>query len=55
MVSALDELIGRLDTMPHEQRVVITENAIAVTSGMKWIPNAGPQTEAYFSKAEVLL
>ena len=55
MVSALDELIGRLDTMPHEQRVVITEDAIAATSGMKWIPNPGPQTEAYFCQADVLL
>ncbi len=36
MTSALDELLGRLDTMTHEQRAVITENAIAATSGMKW-------------------
>ena len=55
MESTLDELIGRLDTMPHEQHVVITEDAIAATSSMKWIPNPGPQTEAYFSRADVLL
>ena len=55
MPSALDELIGRLDAMPEKDRVVVTEGAIAVTSGMKWIPNPGPQTEAYFSKADVLL
>ncbi len=55
MTSALVGLIGHLETMPHEQRAVITENAIAATSDMKWIPNPGPQTEAYFSPADVLL
>ncbi len=55
MQSALDELIGRLDTMSKEQRVAVTGDALAVTSGMKWIPNPGPQTDAYFSAADVLL
>ncbi len=55
MESALDDLIARLDTMPEEQRVRTTEDAIAVTSDMPWIPNPGPQTEAYFSQADVLL
>ena len=55
MQSALDELIGRLDTMPEKERVAVTEDALAVTSGMKWIPNPGPQTDAYFSAADVLL
>ena len=55
MQSALDELIGRLDGMPEKERVAVTEEALAVTSGMKWIPNPGPQTDAYFSEADVLL
>ncbi len=55
MQSTLDELIGRLDTMPHEQRVAVTEDAIAATADMKWLPSPGPQTDAYFSQADVLL
>ncbi len=46
MVSMLDELIGRLDTMPEDQRLAVTEDALAATSGTKWIPNPGPQTDA---------
>ena len=55
MQSALDELIGRLDTMPEADRTRVVEEAIAFTSDMKWIPNSGPQTDAYFSLADVLL
>ena len=53
--NALDELIGRLDAMPDEVRSEIAETAIVATAGLRWIPNPGPQTEAYFSKADVLL
>ncbi|KKL09907.1 hypothetical protein LCGC14_2561160, partial [marine sediment metagenome] len=55
MQSALDELIGRLEGMPEEHRVAVTEEALTATSGMKWIGNFGPQTDAYFSEADVLL
>ncbi len=55
MQSALDELIGRLDVMPEEHRVAVTEEAIAATSGLKWIPNPGPQTDGYLSQVDVLL
>ena len=55
MASTLDELIGRLDTMPEDQRLAVTEDALAATSGTKWIPNPGPQTDAYFSQADVML
>lgn len=55
MQSALDELIGRLDKMPADQRAAVTEQAAAATAGLKWIPNPGPQTDAYFCKADVLL
>ncbi len=55
MHSTLDELAFRIDTMPEADRVAVIEDTIAATSGMKWIPNPGPQTEAYFSQADVLL
>ncbi|KKL85110.1 hypothetical protein LCGC14_1957980, partial [marine sediment metagenome] len=37
-VSALDELIGRIDTMPEKERVAVTEAAIAITGRPKWKP-----------------
>ncbi|MCH8156078.1 MAG: terminase, partial [Proteobacteria bacterium] len=55
MESTLDELVCRFDTMPEADRVAVIEDTIAATSGMKWIPNPGPQTEAYFCQADVLL
>ena len=55
MQSTLDELAFRIDTMPEADRVAVIEDTIAATSGMKWIPNPGPQTEADFCQADVLL
>ncbi len=55
MQSVLDELICRFDTMPEADRLAVIEDTITATSGMLWIPNPGPQTEAYFSQADVLL
>ncbi len=55
MASVLDELVCRIDTMPEADRLAVIEDTIAATSGMKWIPNSGPQTDAYFSQADVLL
>ena len=55
MQSALDDLIGRLGALPEEQRAAVAQDAVAATVNMKWIPNPGPQTDAYFSQADVLL
>lgn len=54
-LSTLDDLIGRLDRLPDEARKEVEDKASAATAGMKWIPNPGPQTDAYFCKADVLL
>jgi hypothetical protein len=51
----LDELIARLGALPDKQRREIEEAAAKATAGMKWLPNPGPQTEAYFHPADVLL
>ena len=55
MQSALDELIGRLDTLPESEREATTKAAIGVTGLPKWKPIPGPQTDAYFCAADVLL
>jgi hypothetical protein len=51
----LDEVLKRLTAMPEEERLRVIEEAHAASQGMRWIPSPGPQTEAYFSKADILL
>lgn len=53
--SLLDETIERLlQKSPEEQRRIVDE-ANRATEGMKWVPSPGPQTDAYLSKADILL
>jgi hypothetical protein len=53
-LSLLDEIIGRLDSLPVEERTEIVNAAMQSTSDMIWIPQPGPQTEAYFCEADEL-
>lgn len=55
MGELLDDLLGRFDELPEEEMAAVREDVISATSHMKWVPNPGPQTEAYFSEADVLL
>lgn len=52
---SLDDLALRLGQMPKEERDEIVGAATAFTQGMRWMPSMGPQLEAYFSKADLLL
>lgn len=54
-MGVLDEIQLILDGLPDEKRTELVKDAIAATKKMKWVPNPGPQTDAYFSKADVLL
>jgi hypothetical protein len=53
----LKEVLAALNQLPEASRVQLAQkvNAARALSGRKWTPNPGPQTEAYFSKADVLL
>lgn len=55
--STLDELIARLDKVPKQERVKVAASvqAFMTKNRLRWIPNLGPQTDAYYSKADVLL
>lgn len=55
MTDLLDDVIRRLGALPEDEREAIEKDAESVTAGMKWIPNPGPQSDAYFSEADVLL
>lgn len=51
----LDEILARLNTMTLEARAEAEKLAMEATKHMVFVPQPGPQTEAYLSKADVLL
>ena len=52
---ALDDILQRITGLAPTQQEAIAKEVFEGTKTMKWIPNPGPQTDAYFSKADVLL
>jgi hypothetical protein len=51
----LDDILARLNGLGEDARAQVVEDALKATADLKWIPSPGPQTEAYFSQADVLL
>ena len=51
----LDELLARVEKKPPQVRKRIAEEVARATSHMVWVPNPGPQTQAYLSQADILL
>lgn len=54
-MSLLDEITRRLTDLPEEKKKEVIKTALEATKHLAWIPNAGPQTDAYHSKADILL
>ncbi len=48
-------MLARLDALPEKDRGLLKKEVLQRTETDLWIPNPGPQTEAFFSKADVLL
>lgn len=46
----LDEIVRALAA--NKDKDAITSEAMKATAGLRWVPNPGPQTEAYFSPAD---
>ena len=55
MSSLLDEVLEKLKAASPEQQKQIAKEAWEATKHLKWIPNPGPQSDAYYSKADCLL
>lgn len=55
MASSLDDLLSRLKELPPEEVAQLQLEAQTHVGDLQWFPNPGPQTEAYFSEADVLL
>lgn len=50
-----NDVLDRFCQLPAEQQEEITEAVEVETGNMLWVPNPGPQTEAYFCQADILL
>lgn len=48
----LDQIIARYDSAPEDQKKQLKDDALKATAGMLWVPNPGPQTDAYFCEAD---
>jgi hypothetical protein len=54
-LSALDELLARVKELSPHERAALAKDALDATAACLWVPNLGPQTQAYFSEADELL
>lgn len=54
-MSLLDDAIAEFQALPEADRKGIKETVALKTGGMRFVPLPGPQTEAYLSRADVLL
>ena len=54
-MSTVDDLLDRLGLLPPAEQQAVFVEAVAQTSRLRFVPNPGPQTDAYFSQADVLL
>jgi hypothetical protein len=54
-MSELEVLERRLAALPKEELERHDAHLLAATGDLRWVPNPGPQTDAYLSKADVIL
>lgn len=48
-------MIARLAKLPPEAEQAAARAAFDATADLQWVPSPGPQTQAYFSEADILL
>ena len=51
----LDDVIKILAGLPAEEKLALSKQIMATAGGLKWVPSPGPQSDAYYSKADILL
>ena len=54
-MSLLDELLDRTKGMEPEALEQLSQDAADIIGNRAWIPNPGPQTQAYISEADIIL
>src|SRR5437764_7175050 len=50
----LDELVARLTQLPEKSRTEAIDLALKSTATMAWVPNPGPQAQAFLCEADEL-
>lgn len=50
----LEDVLDLLAGMPEDKRKEVVSEALLATSSAVWVPNPGPQTDAYLSEADEL-
>lgn len=50
----IDDIIASLRAMPAEQAAAVLKSAKDVVGDRRWMPNPGPQTEGFFTGADIL-
>ena len=53
-MSALDELLERVKALPEDVRKQVVADAKAATAENRFVPNPGPQLDAWFCEADEL-
>lgn len=53
-MSTLDDLLTQFESMTAEERAEFEDTVMRGVGGQCWVPQPGPQTEAYFSEADEL-
>lgn len=54
-MSLLNDLLAKYGALPEADQKAIADIATKATAHMPWLPSPGPQTQAYFCPADVLL
>lgn len=52
---AVEGILAEVAKLAPEERKTLEEGALQLTGDMRWVPNPGPQTEAYYSEADEVL
>lgn len=51
----IEDVRAAFEALPQAEREELIQAALLATGNLKWFPNFGPQSDAYFSLADVLL
>ena len=51
----VDQLLARISGLSAEAKAALIRESNEFTGAAKWVPTVGPQADAYYSKADVLL
>lgn len=51
----LDDVLARITALPDADRKAVMQEAMRATADMLWVPNPGPQSDAFYCEADEML